>query len=131
MRNKLPKRLRDAGMSLERYMALKWACREYDRMRIAVADMRDPLRASGGRTRDAGGPGDPTGRAVERLLRSREYKTVCAIEQAAVATCPAAHRAILDNVCRGKSWEIIHPPYGKNQFYAMCVEFFLNLDGLL
>lgn len=134
MRNRVPKRLLDAGITIERYMSLKWACREYDKMRAVLAGMRDPLRATtyGG---DAGhsGTGDPTGQAVERLMRTPEFQRVMAITHAAIVTDAELYHGILENVCRGKAYWEIHPrPWcGERQFYAKCVSFFLELDKFL
>ena len=135
MRNRIPKRLANNGMTLERYMSLKWMCRESDKMRAALADLRDPLRATaygestGGRT----GPGDPTGKTVERIISTPEFRRVNAITQAAIATDAMLYQAIIENVCRGKAYGQIHPRpiCGERQFYGKCIDFFAELDVLL
>ena len=135
MRNRIPRRLVASGMTLERYMSLKWLCREYDKMRAALADMRDPLRATayGESTGGHGGPGDPTGKAVDRIMATAEFRRVNAITQAAIATDAMLYQAIIDNVCRGKAYGQIHPTpiCGINQFYGKCIDFFAELDELL
>ena len=113
MRNRIPKRLKNYGMTSERYMALKWTCREYDAMQRRLADMRITLRASGGESGGKSGVGDPTAAAVCRIMDTRECRCTMAIQRAAIAADPMPASAIPDNVCRGKSYAQIQPPCGR------------------
>lgn len=127
MRNRLPNRLKQAGVSFERYMALKWLCKEYDGMRAALAVMRRQTAPAPG-----GADAKRAEDAEKRIIQSREFQQVRAIEQAAIQTDAELYPAILTNACRGVSYETMRPkpPCGKNQFYERCVAFYENLHRL-
>lgn len=121
-------------MSTERYMALKWTCRGYDKMMCTLEDMREPLRGKPRGEKTGGGClGDSTAETAGRVLQSKEYQITSAIKQAAIEVDAELYLSIIDNVCRGRSFAQVRPkPWcGERQFYRRCVLFFVRLDRLL
>lgn len=132
MRNRLPKYLQKRGMSRERYMALIWTCRGYDAMRRKIGWMRDTVRPVQYTINAGGGVGhsDPTAAAVERVMESREGKTVHAIERAAMVVAGEDWREVIACVCRGRGFEMQspRPKCGERIFRERVWEFFALLD---
>lgn len=132
MRNRLPRYLAERGMSRERYMALKWCCREYDRMRRELGQMRDPLgavrtdRVGSGSSRLA----DPTAEIAARVAGSRERAAVTAIETAAKCVAEEDWPEIILAVCRGRGFEMQspRPRCGERVFRERVWRFFVELD---
>lgn len=71
---------------------------------------------------------DPTGNAAMAIICRSYAPRIDAIEDAARAASPVIWREIIENVCRGKSWARIMPPYCDRVFYAKCRMFFVELD---
>lgn len=98
---KHPDRLRKAGISPARYAELKAVCRQYQEYRRRVRS-----------------PG---------ALRRLRIIEACA-EAVAV---PAVARAIIRCATEGTCYEHIRPPIGRNQFYALVLRFYVELDRVL
>ena len=67
----------------------------------------------------------------KRIIQSREFRQVQAIEQAAIQTYAEFYPAISANQCRAVSDETMRlEPCGKNQFYERRIAFYENLHRL-
>lgn len=129
---KHPARLAAAGITPWRYAELRAICRQYrehkralERARLGIVDR--PRRRAG-----AWRLPDPTGNAAIRIADMREQKTVRLIEQSADAVAePIVAEAIIRNVTEGVPYEHMHkrPPCGRNQFYVLCLLFYIELDA--
>lgn len=122
------RRYEAAGISKERYLELKYLARQYDAMRRQEAKLR---RGEIDRTADSGAwrQSDPTGNAAIGIaMRSRADK-IRAIEDAARAAAPGMYAEMMRCVTRGETWERLHPPCGRGQFYAARRRFFIELDA--
>ena len=118
-----------SGICRERYQQLLWFARQYDGLKRDERAWRagEVDRISRGDTVYSGRP-DPTAREGERLAASPYAWKIAAIEQAAIAADAALSRHILSNVTRGRTWEELQPPCGRNQFFAARRRFFDELN---
>lgn len=130
---KHPKRLSEAGIGPARLGELKNICRQYRGMKRTLENARhgivDRRRASGAWRRP-----DPTGNAAINIAAMPEQRRVRLIEQSAAAVAePIVAEAIIRNVTEGVPYEHMHkrPPCGRNQFYVLCLLFYIELDARL
>lgn len=129
-----PARLTDAGIGPWRYMELQAICRQYREHKRALARARagivDRPRRRGGAWRQP----DPTGNTAVSIAAMREQKLVRIVEQSAAAVAePVLAEAILRYVADGVPYNRMHkrPPCGRNQFYILCLLFYIELDARL
>ena len=130
---KHPKRLSEAGISPARLGEMKNICRQYRAMKRALEYARqgivDRRRPSGAWRRP-----DPTGNAAINIAAMPEARRVRLIEQSAAAVAePVVAEAILKSVTDGIPYEKLRrcPPCGRNQFYVLCLLFYIELDARL
>lgn len=122
-------RLDSSGITRERYNQLKWIAREYDALR-----RREQAFRRGETDRREGGNGawrgisDPTAEGGMRLANSPYAWKIAAIEQSAAAADPALCEYVLQNVTRGRRYEELDAPCGRNQFFRARRRFFEELD---
>ena len=109
--------LRNAGISRERYMELKYQCLQYDQMKKRTQDMRKAANAIAEMDEEA------RKRFRRRLLRRLEL-----IEECAREVSPEMAPWLLGCVTREKS-EL--PPCGPRQYYEMRRRFYVLLDRKL
>lgn len=127
-----PERLKAAGITPNRYRELQAICRDYPdykrRLRRARAGIVDrPARASGACHRP-----DPTAGEAMFLAAHPAARRVKLIEDCARRVAePCVAAAILKNVTEDISWEKQRPPIGMNQFYAIRLAFYVELDRRL
>lgn len=124
------KRFEKTGRTKERYQHLLWLARDYDNLKQQERAWRagEMDRSRSGDSMYSGRP-DPTAREGMRLASSPFAWKIAAIEQAAVCAAPGFSKQLLANVTRGRTWEELSPPCGRNQFYAARSRFFDELDA--
>lgn len=129
--NDRTKRYEGYGISRDRYMELKFIARQYDAMIAAEKRLRN-----GETDRKGGRSGkwkqtDPTGNAAVDIACRSLAPRIRAIEDSARAACgeDALWKYIMRCVTRGETWEMMAPPCGRRQFYAMRRRFFIELDA--
>ena len=127
-----PARLTDAGIGPWRYAELRAMCRQYRENKRALERARqgiiDRPRRHGGKWRLP----DPTGNAAVNIAAMREQRAVRLIEQSAAAVAePVVAKAIIRYVADGVPYDRMRqrPPCGRNQFYVLCLLFYIELDA--
>ena len=131
---KHPKRLSDAGIGPWRYTELQAICRQYREHKRALAWARAGIVDRPRRRSGAWHKPDPTGNAAVNIAAMREQKVVRLVEQSAATVAePAIAKAILKNVADGVPYNRMRerPPCGRNQFYILCLLFYIELDARL
>lgn len=130
---KHPKRLSEAGISPARLGEMKNICRQYRAMKRTLEYARhgivDRRRSVGAWRRP-----DPTGNAAVNLAAMPEARRVRLIEQSADAVAePVVAAAILKSVTEDVKYEKLspRPPCGRNQFYVLCLLFYIEMDARL
>ena len=118
------------GISKARYEELKAVALQYDEYVSAERKLRlgeiDRERSGNSGFK----PKDPTGNAAIMLATRSVAPRIRAIEESArtAAACREMQQHLMRNVTRGESWEIINPPMGRRQFYALRRRFFVELN---
>ncbi len=129
---KHPKRLSEAGIGPARLGEMKNICRQYRSMKRTLENARHGIvDRRRGRTGIWHKP-DPTGNAAINIAAMPEARRVRLIEQSAAAVAePVVAEAILKSVTEGISYEKLRrrPPCGRNQFYVLCLLFYIELDA--
>lgn len=121
-------------ISKERYLELRAFCLQYPQWQTEAASM---LGVSGAGVDDmphGTDPGDPTGRAVER--REMLITKISLVERCAAAVEGGVwYQALILNVCRPMSWEVIRDLYpealkssDRTRFFRARRAFFNLLD---
>jgi len=127
-----PDRLADAGITPWRYAELRAKCRQYRDDKRALARARAGIIDRPRRHRGPWKQPDPTGNAAVNIAAMREQKNVRLIEQSAAAVAePVIAAAIIRYVADGVPYNRmrIKPPCGRNQFYVLCLLFYIELDA--
>lgn len=117
------------GINKFRYLELKNIARQYDSMIKAERKLRrgEIDRPEGGN--QTWRQPDPTGNAAIGIAMKSNAHKIKAIEESVQAAGPEIYTWLLRNVTRGETYEQLHPPCGRAQFYAAHRRFFAELDA--
>lgn len=125
-----PAMLAAAGVTPARYAELRAVCRQYQEYRRKAARQRAGLVDRSNVS--SAGPWhrpDPTGEAAVSLAGYLAERRVNMIEESVREVAEEAlERALLLSVTESVPYDVLHPPCGCRQFYALRLRFFIALD---
>lgn len=118
------KRLREKGISHEKYMELVYFCLQYREKREQLQSLSFIKSIDYGGVAGSGG-GKPTEKqAIHREELKRDIEL---IERTVLESAPEIYSALLKNVTEGVTYIYLDVPCSKKYFYAKRREFFIRL----
>jgi hypothetical protein len=119
-------RLSEYNISRELYNELRYRCLRYPQMLAELEEIREGFNSvQEPMSVERRAPGDPTAKRAIKAIKLAD--TVREIEKAAVDADPRLYAYILANVTRKATFEDLHPPCGRRQFFEARRKFYRNL----